>query len=381
MTAGTSVRRVVEPLAATAGSPRCFRIAVFSYGLPCPGQKRGGIEQVAHDLANALVDRGHRVTVFTYDPRPASARYETGPLPARSFVMTWLGRRIAMGYVGNLLALGPGYRDFDVIVAHGDSLLLPLSGRPIVRVMHGSALEEARAARSVGRALFQAGVYVQELLTALLQRGTVAVSANTRRLNPFIRRTITDGIDLRVFRPDAAARSLHPSILFVGALKGRKRGAWLLDVFERDIRPAFPQAELHMVTTRGPARDGVTYHTGIETDALVRLYQYAWVYASPSTYEGFGLPYVEALACGTPVVATPNPGSREVLDDGRFGRLAADADFAGAICGLLADAGERGVMARQGLAHAAEYDIAHAAALYERLIGELVTPGSNSSIP
>ena len=381
MTAGTSVRRVVEPLAATAASPRRFRIAVFSYGLPCPGQKRGGIEQVAHDLANALVDRGHRVTVFTYDPRPASARYETGPLPARSFVMTWLGRRIAMGYVGNLLALGPGYRDFDVIVAHGDSLLLPLSGRPIVRVMHGSALEEARSATSIGRALFQAGVYAQELLTALLQRGTVAVSANTRRLNPFIRRTIPDGIDLRVFRPNAAARSLHPSILFVGALKGRKRGAWLLDVFERDIRPAFPQAELHMVTTPGPAREGVTYHTGIETDALVRLYQYAWVYASPSTVRGLRPAVRRSARVRHSRGRDAQPGQPRSARRRTLRRLPADADFAGAICGLLADAGERGVMARQGLAHAAEYDIAHAAALYERLIGELTTPGSNSSNP
>jgi glycosyltransferase involved in cell wall biosynthesis len=238
--------------------------------------------------------------------------------------------------------------------------------------MHGSALEEARSATSIGRTLFQAGVYAQELLTALLQRGTVAVSTNTRRLNPFIRRVIPDGIDLRVFRPDATARSLHPSILFVGALTGRKRGAWLLDVFERDVRPAYPQAELHMVTTPGPTRQGVTYHTGIETDALVRLYQYAWVYASPSTYEGFGLPYVEALACGTPVVATPNPGSREVLDGGRFGYLPADNDFGDAICGLLADAIKRGVMARQGLAHAADYDIARTAELYEQVIAELV---------
>ena len=85
---------------------RRFKIAVFSYGLPCSGQKRGGIEQVAHDLSNALVDRGHAVTVFTYDPRPASARYETGALPARAFVMSWLGRRLTMGYLGNVLALG-----------------------------------------------------------------------------------------------------------------------------------------------------------------------------------------------------------------------------------------------------------------------------------
>lgn len=351
---------------------RCFKIAVFSYGLPHPGEKRGGIEQVAHDLANALVDRGHTVTVFTYDPRPSDARYDTGPLPCRRFVMTWLGRRLAMGYLGNVLALGPRYGGFDVILAHGDSLLLPLSGKPVVRVMHGSALEEAFSATSPGRAALQAGVYLQELVTALLQRGTVAVSANSRRYNPFIHRVIPDGIDLAVFHPDQMARSQRPSILCVGALEGRKRGSWLLDRFDQVIRPAFPDAELHMVTTPGRPVAGVTYHTGIAAEALVRLYQYAWVYASPSTYEGFGLPYVEALACGTPVVATPNPGSREVLDDGRFGRLASDEEFAREVCRLLADGGERHRAAREGLERASQYDIARSAALYEGVIEELV---------
>jgi glycosyltransferase involved in cell wall biosynthesis len=238
--------------------------------------------------------------------------------------------------------------------------------------MHGTALEEARSATSIVRAVLQSGVYVQELLTGFLQRGAVAVSANTVRFNPFIRRVIPNGIDLTIFRPDRTARGQVPSILFVGALKGRKRGAWLLELFEREIRPAFPDAELHMVTTPGPRRDGVTYHTGVETRALVRLYQRAWVYASPSIYEGFGLPYAEALACGTPIVATSNPGSREVLDGGRFGLLARDEEFGPGLSRLLADAGERERLARAGLTRASEYDIARAAEQYEQVIAELI---------
>ena len=349
-----------------------YRIATFSYGLPCVGEKRGGIEQVAHALANALVARGHDVTVFTYDPRPADALYSVGPLPCRGIVTSWLGRRVTMGYLGNVFALAPPYRRFDVVIAHGDSLLLPLCGRPVIRIMHGSALEEALSATSVGRAALQAGVYAQELLTALLQRGTVGVSENARRFNPFIRRIIPNGADLNVFRPNPGAKSLHPSIVFVGALTGRKRGLWLLDQFEMIIRPRFPDAQLHMVTTPGPATHGVTYHCGITSAMLVRLYQSAWVYASPSTYEGFGLPYLEALACGTPVVATPNPGSREVLDTGRFGALADDEGFGSEMCRLLADAPLRESLARAGLERAAEFDVSRMAARYEELIHELV---------
>src|SRR5205085_1428411 len=99
----------------------------------------------------------------------------------------------------------------------------------------------------------------------------VAVSDNARRFNPFIRRVIANGIDLEVFRPDAPMKSPHPTILFAGALAGRKRGAWLLDQFAQVIRPRFPDAQLHMITTTGPANTGVTYHTGITNSALVRL--------------------------------------------------------------------------------------------------------------
>lgn len=374
MTAGAASPLRSAPHAAGLAS-RAFRLAVFSHGLPCEGSKRGGIEQVAHDLANALVDRGHSVTVFTYDPRPRGARYDTAALAGRRLVSTWLGRRMTMGYLGNVLALTADYRPFDAIIAHGDSLLLPLAAKPVVRVMHGSALEEARAATSIGRALLQSGVYVQELLTAWLQRGTVGVSRNTRRFNPFIRTVIPNGIDLEVFHPEPARRSPRPSLLSVGALTGRKRGRWLLDLFDQVIRPALPDAQLHMVSTPGPAVHGVTYHVGISTDALVRLYQSAWVYVSPSTYEGFGLPYVEALACGTPVVATPNPGSREVLEGGRLGRLAPDEEFAEAVCALLTDKRARHSLARAGLSRIETYDIRRSAQSYEALLLSLTSHG------
>ncbi|MFN7983296.1 MAG: glycosyltransferase family 4 protein [Vicinamibacterales bacterium] len=350
---------------------RRFRIAVFCYGLPSPGQKRGGVDQAAHDLANALVDRGHDVVVHAYDNRPPDGRYAVRILPFRQMATSWIGKRAMLGYGGNLVALCVNYRGFDVVIAHGDSLLLPLTGKPVIRVMHGSALEEARSATAIGRRLLQSGVYLQELMTAWSQT-TVGVSDNTCRSNRFVRRVIHNGVDLSVFKPDPRGRTEHPSLVFVGALDGRKRGAWLVEQFVTRIHPAFPDAELHMVTPAGTPTAGVVYHTGIERAALASLYQQAWVYVSPSTYEGFGLPYLEALACGTPVVATPNPGSREVLAEGAYGRLANDDSFAAITCQLLADAVQREALSREGLIRAHQFDIASAAAQYETLIASIV---------
>jgi phosphatidylinositol alpha-mannosyltransferase len=280
---------------------------------------------------------------------------------------------MTMGYLGNVLMLLLPTGRFDVVVSHGDSLLLPLRRVPCVRVVHGSAREEARAATSVGRFVLQSGVYLQELLSAAANRWSVGVSENTRKGNPFVRRVIPNGVNREVFRPDERERATTPTLTFVGALSGRKRGQWLADVFTSVVRPAFPGAELHMVSAPGPARDGVIYHEGITDAALAGLYRRAWLYVSPSTYEGFGLPYVEALACGTPVVATPNPGSTEVLSAGG-GVLCDDGTFGETLVALMRDRGRRAALAAEGLAVAERYDLAKTIGAYEQVLREAARP-------
>jgi glycosyltransferase involved in cell wall biosynthesis len=350
-----------------------LRVAMLSYRLPVEGQKRGGIERAADTLAQGLVERGHHVVVFSHDPRPAGAPYQVRPLPWKTFVDTWIGRRLTMGYLGNVLAVLPDYRDFDVVVAHGDSLLLGLSGKPVLRVMHGSARGEAQSARSWGRSFLQYGVYVQELATAALQRGVVAVSENTRHDNPTIAHVIPHGVDRRVFHAVPGSKSVEPSVLFVGTLDGRKRGRLLLDVFTDTIRPLHPLATLTVVGQEGPARPGVVYRTGVSDAELAQLYRRAWVYASPSTYEGFGLPYLEAMACGTVVVATRNPGSLEVLGDGEYGLMPSDEAFGTAVAELLGDEALRVTLCGRGLRRAGEFSLEAMIERYEDLLMELTS--------
>ena len=65
-----------------------------------------------------------------------------------------------------------------------------------------------------------------------------------------------------------------------------------------------------MVTQDAPADPGagITVLGRLDDEELAREYRAAWVFCLPSSYEGFGIPYAEAMASGTPVVATPNPG-------------------------------------------------------------------------
>ena len=96
-----------------------------------------------------------------------------------------------------------------MIISHGDSLLLPALRRPVIRVMHGSAIDEARAATALHRRVLQRGVHVLELLTSMTQL-SVGVSAATQRSNRWVNRVIHNGVDLSVFHEDAAARDRTP---------------------------------------------------------------------------------------------------------------------------------------------------------------------------
>lgn len=347
------------------------RIALLSYSLPSLGRKRGGIERVAHDLAHQLGLRGHQVTVWSYDARPDGSAYEVRSLPFGRFARSWLGHRLTMGYLGNFFALVPDYSRADVVIALGDSLLLPLAGKPTIRVMCGSALGEAMSATSPWRFVTQIGVYAQELLTAATQRATVGISDNTRKYNRFVRRVIPIGVDLSAFSAGSAERSEDPTVLFVGTMQGRKRGALLLEWFQAHVLPAHPRARLVMVSPPGPEAPGVSYHEGISLEELAAWYRRAWIYASPSSYEGFGLPYVEAMASGIPVVATPNPGSLEVLGDGRYGVLASDEEFPAAMNRLLADGALREALGAAGVERARIYALDRMIDEYEDLILEL----------
>jgi glycosyltransferase involved in cell wall biosynthesis len=64
----------------------------------------------------------------------------------------------------------------------------------------------------------------------------------------------------------------------------------------------------------------------VDDDALVDLYRSAWVVASSSLREGWGMTVTEAGACGTPSVATRIGGHQDAVDDGKSGILVDGAD-------------------------------------------------------
>ena len=145
----------------------------------------------------------------------------------------------------------------------------------------------------------------------------------------------------------------------VGTNDGRKRGRWLAEIFAREVAGHVPDAELVMVSDGNVGIEGVRCLGRVSLERLIELYAAAWVFCMPSTYEGFGVPYIEAMAAGTPVVATDNPGARDVLGGGAYGLLPSDAELGATLRELLLDAELRESFAERGRTRALPSDHRH----------------------
>ena len=357
----TRLRTAVVPTRAAIAArlPVAPRVLMFHTTLPTAGRKPGGVEVAVHRLANALVDIGVPVTVDSLTAAPSDARYAHRHL-FRGF--PWL-RESRLGRLGVLPALlnTVSLQRADVVHYHGDDWFVLRRPHPTVRTLHGSALREAQRATRWQRRLGQYAVYPLERLAGRLATITVAVGTDAAAIHGFSR-VIGNGVDPDLFTP--GAKSEAPLILYVGTWEGRKRGKWMYDMFTQYVAPRHPTVQLHFIADIEPPPHARVRSERFPDDAtLAASYRESWVFALPSTYEGFGIPYLEAMSSGTAVLATPNSGARELLGDGAFGVLATDDHYGDALLRLLGDDVERARIAAAGLARSRTYawpDVAYA---------------------
>ncbi len=179
-----------------------------------------------------------------------------------------------------------------------------------------------------------------------------------------------------------------PFLLHVGDLHERRNLPVVVHaMFEAQRRPGMPPLSLVLAGVdrgvgdrlRGYAREAGTPDAvvclGSVTDSqLLTLYRGAAALVYPSRYEGFGLPVLEAMACGTPVIASRAASIPEVL--GEAGILLDPDDepgWAEAIAKVLTDEWQRGHMRKAGLTRARQFTWARTASItldvYRQLAG------------
>jgi glycosyltransferase involved in cell wall biosynthesis len=148
-----------------------------------------------------------------------------------------------------------------------------------------------------------------------------------------------------------------------------------MDAFASDVLPQIPDARLWMVSVDAPNGEGVDVLGRINDDELADRYRRAWIFCLPSSYEGFGVPYIEAMASGTAIVATPNPGAKEVLGSGRFGEIVSPQDLGSALARLLRDRTRRQVLEAASVEESRRYDWEVVASQYEDLYELVISTG------
>jgi glycosyltransferase involved in cell wall biosynthesis len=282
-----------------------------------PPKLYGGTERIVHYLTEELVQLGHDVTLYASGDSRTSARLVSGC--ARSLRLDQTSVDDVAHHVKMLDQLARDHARYDVVHFHIDYLHFVVSrvlGFPQLTTLHGR-LDIPD---------------LQPLYDQFPDMPVVSISDAQRKPLPqanFIG-TVLHGLpmDLLPFSPTPA-----DYLLFMGRVSPEKRPDRAVDIaralnlplrvaakiakhdqhyYEREIAPLFRDP---LVTFQGEVADADK--AALVGGARVLLFPIDWP-------EPFGLVMIEAMACGTPVVAFDHGSVREVIDDGVTGFIVSD---------------------------------------------------------
>src|SRR3954464_13311242 len=290
----------------------------------CLGRSRGGGETYVRELLRALpeVAEDLRIAAIVRDAALVPNGVESFVLRARSQEL-----RMAVRVPRLLRRLRPALAHF----VHS----LPLhSPAPAVLTVQDFSWERDPSVFGFWD-LLTFKIFVRTSVRRA--RHIFAISERTKRDLVEVYGTPEEKITVTPLAPDPAfrpAREHDSFLLFVSAIEPRKQPLDAIDAANavgRKLVVVGPKKDADLAAEL--ERRGADVRGYVAKEELVRLYQSAACLVFPSRYEGFGLPVVEAMACGTPVVAAPEPALAEVAG----GAAVLTTDLADGVRRALAD--------------------------------------------
>ena len=330
--------------------------------IPIPPPAYGGIEQVVRLLAAGLVDAGHRVTLFAPpgSRSPAEVRSPlSAPHPDEIQFSMWEVDHVARCFDAIDAAAADG-DPFDVVHDHTGFAALAMANRiatPLVHTLHGPFEPDLFQFYAVHGAKGQ--------LVAISRAQRDAAPEDLRRDIAVVHNPLS--VEEWPFSEDAGDYLLW--IARMNDDKGPQRAVAVARAANMPLvlaGPVHPGQEEFFAREVEPHIDGdaVRYVGEVGDDGKRELYTHAKALLMPIRWaEPFGMVMVEALACGTPVIAFPEGAAAEVVIDGETGFLVDDEQ-------AMARAVERLGEIDRGRCRASvreRFDVASIVAGYERV--------------
>jgi glycosyltransferase involved in cell wall biosynthesis len=349
----------------------------------------GGSEVHIAEVAKLWASAGLEVTMRTSwaQGQPTEAMRDGYKVIRRAGRYLVFPRAAAAEITGRM-----GPRDVLVEIWNGMPFLSPVWNRgPRVIFLHHVHAE--MWSMVLGPGLGRMGELLERRVAPpLYRRETIAtLSESSKRemvadlgFSPELVTVVPPGIDPR-FTPDDA-RAERPLAVAVGRLAPVKRYEMLVRAAHR-ARADVPGLELQIVGEgfERPAIEAliddldaggwITLRGRITDEQLVDLYRKAWIVASASAREGWGMTLTEAAACGTPAVATRIAGHADAVIDGVTGILADgdEAVLSAAMARVLTDDAERSRLSDGALARARQLTWSNTATELMRIIADEVS--------
>ncbi len=333
----------------------------------------GGSLVNIHEQAKRWVRMGHRVTMITTRPRGHARRDTIDGLEVYR-----AGNRYTVYLCAPVLYLLGLRKRADAVVdiINGVPFFTPLFCRkPKVAIMHH--VHKEMFLIELGPVLGRIGRAIERYVVPLMYRRVHFISSSRSTVEN-MRNLLFHGSKLRIsvayngidhdFYKAGAGKRERPTVLYLGRVKKYKRVPLLISMM-KSVREQVKDAELliagggdAVTDSRGAiermgAGDYIRYLGFVSEEEKLRLFQEAWVQATASLVEGWGLTVVEANACGTPAVSFRVPGLRESIIDGETGRLAdGEEEFVSHLVDILTDAGLRRRLTRGAEEWARRFD-------------------------
>ena len=360
--------------------------------------RRAGLGRYAESLTHALIPRlTHRLALFYNQEKGVTLPPGLEHLPSRTVAFSYKSWRMLV-WAGQLARIPFNRLVPDPTLFHAmEHLLLPLKNVPTVLTVHDLIFRYLpEHHKPLNR------WYLNWTMPLYCRRAghIIAVSEATRRdiidayhIPPEKISVIYEAADPR-FEPqlravvEATRTRYHlpeQYLLYVGTIEPRKNLTRLLKVWEplyqaREVpalvitgQRGWLSADFSAALENSPARTGVILTGYVQDGDLPALYSGAMAMVFPSLYEGFGLPPLEAMACGTPVLCSNASSLPEVVENAALTFDPTDEEaMAQALQQIARDTALRAMLKERGLCQAARFSWERAAqetmCVYEKVL-------------